>query len=189
MHQPSIFFVTGASASGKTTLLTWLAQQQALPSASYHFFDSIGIPSLEEMQRDFGGPERWQEHATQQWVDQLLTVPEALVVIEGQTRPQFVLAAFQRARVAHGGVLLLDCGYEERRRRLQIDRAQPELANFHMFAWAAYLRGQADALGFPVLDTTTLDQAEAGRALTEHIRRFATSPTSVAESRAAANWP
>ena len=81
------------------------------------------------MQQDFGGPERWQEHATYQSVDQLLAGPEALVVIEGSTRPQFALAAFQRAKVTHGGVLLLDGGLEERRRRLQIDRAQPELAS------------------------------------------------------------
>ena len=173
MHQPSIFFVTGASASGKTTLLNLLARQDALPDTSYHFFDSIGVPSLEVMQRDFGGSERWQEHATHLWIDRLLTAPAALVVIEGSTRPQFVLAAFRRAKVTHGGVLLLDCGLEERRRRLQIDRAQPELANFHMFAWAAYLRGQADALGLPVLDNSTLDETSACQALTASIRQFA----------------
>ena len=64
MQQPAIFFITGASGSGKTTLLTQLAQSADVPGASYHFFDSVGIPSLEVMQRDFGGPERWQEHAT-----------------------------------------------------------------------------------------------------------------------------
>ena len=78
--------------------------------------------------------------------------------------------------MTHGGVLLLDCGTEERRRRLQIDRAQPELANFQMFAWAAYLRGQADALEIPVLDTTTLSPIDAGRALAKSIEQFAHLP-------------
>ena len=173
MAQPGILFITGASGSGKTALLTLLAQQGILHGASYHFFDSVGIPPLDVMEREFGGPERWQEYATHRWVDLLLTTPEPLAIIEGSTRPQFILAAFRRAKVAHGGVLLLDCGLEERRRRLQIDRAQPELANFHMFAWAAYLRGQADALGLPVLDTTLLDPAAACQALAESIKQFA----------------
>ncbi len=123
MSQPDIFFITGASGSGKTTLLDLLARQGTLPGASYHFFDSVGVPPLDVMQRDSGGLERWQEHATHRWVDQLLTDPEPLAIIEGSTRPRFILAAFRRAKVAHGGVLLLDCGLEERRRRLQIDRA------------------------------------------------------------------
>ena len=174
MRQPAIFFITGASGSGKTTLLTRLAQQADSPDTSYYFFDSVGMPSAEVMQRDFGGPERWQEHATHQWVDRLLDTPAPLAVIEGSTRPQFIQAAFRRAGVVRGEVLLLDCGLEERRRRLQIDRAQPELANFHMFAWAAYLRGQADALGLPVLDNTALNLPNACKALAERIRRFAT---------------
>ncbi len=173
VRQPAIFFITGASGSGKTTLLTRLAEQADLPGANYHFFDDIGIPSAEVMQRDFGGPERWQEHATHRWVDRLLDVPESLAIIEGSTRPQFILAAFRRAKVARGGVLLLDCGLEERQRRLQTDRGQPELANFHMFAWAAYLRGQADALGVPVLDTTALSEEDACQALAKRVWQFA----------------
>lgn len=175
MGPPAIFFVTGASGSGKTTLLARLAQQAELPGASYHFFDSIGVPSSEVMRRDFGGSERWQEDATHRWIARLLEIPEPLAIIEGSTRPQFILAAFQRAKVVGSGVLLLDCSPEERRRRLQIDREQPELASFHMFAWAAYLRGQADALGLPVLDTTALDPAEACQALAQSIRQFASS--------------
>ena len=175
MHQPSIFFITGASGSGKTTLLKRVAEQNILPDTSYHFFDSIGVPSLEVMQRDFGGGERWQEHATHQWIERLLTIRTALAVIEGQTRPQFILAAFQRAKVAHGGVLLLDCSTAERRRRLQIDRQQPELASFDMFAWAAYLRGQADALNLPVIDTTVIDPAAACETLAAKIKQFASS--------------
>lgn len=125
------------------------------------------------MQRDFGGSERWQEHTTHRWIDRVLDGAGSLAIIEGSTRPQFILDAFRRAKVARGGMLLLECGLEERRRRLQIDRVQPEMAHFYMFAWAAYLRGQADALAVPVLDTTTLNPTDACRSLAECIRRFA----------------
>jgi len=51
-------------------------------------------------------------------------------------------------------VVLADCGHDERNARLHGPRAQPELATRDMDCWAAYLRGQADALGLHVLDTS-----------------------------------
>jgi hypothetical protein len=35
-----------------------------------------------------------------------------------------------------------------------MDRGQPELANPQMDCWAAYLRGQADALSLSIIDTS-----------------------------------
>ena len=35
-----------------------------------------------------------------------------------------------------------------------MDRRQPELANPQMDCWAAYLRGQADALNLSIIDTS-----------------------------------
>jgi len=35
-----------------------------------------------------------------------------------------------------------------------MDRGQPELANPRMDCWAAYLRGQADALSLSIIDTS-----------------------------------
>jgi hypothetical protein len=65
-----------------------------------------------------------------------------------------VRAALQRAGSPPAQIVLLDCGPEERERRLAGPRNQPELAGARMDAWAAYLRGQADALELPVIDTT-----------------------------------
>jgi len=48
------------------------------------------------------------------------------------------------------------CAAEERNRRLHVDRKQPELASAQMDTWAAYLKGQADALDLPIIDTTCL---------------------------------
>ena len=42
-----------------------------------------------------------------------------------------------------------------------------------IYAWAAYLRGQADALGLEVLDTTTQSLETSVQALAESIARFA----------------
>jgi hypothetical protein len=85
-------------------------------------------------------------------------------------RPAVVRSAFVRNQVAHGHILLLDCGAEERERRLHGPRGQPELATVHKISWAAYLRGQADALQVPVLDTTSLTPEAALGRLLEHSR-------------------
>ena len=54
----------------------------------------------------------------------------------------------------------MDCDYAERNARLRGPRGQPELATAQMDGWAAYLRGQADALGLPVIDTSRpIDEA------------------------------
>ncbi|HEX8115581.1 MAG TPA: hypothetical protein VF516_47975, partial [Kofleriaceae bacterium] len=50
-----------------------------------------------------------------------------------------------------------------------VARGQPELAIEDMHAWAAYLCGQADALGCPVIDTSTLDIEQATDALVPYV--------------------
>jgi hypothetical protein len=85
-------------------------------------------------------------------------------VLDGQVRLTFLRDAFAAAGVpaGYGHIILVDCAPEARRERLGGARGQPELATPQMDAWAAYLRGQADALGVPVLDTT--DEAPAASA-------------------------
>ena len=51
-------------------------------------------------------------------------------------------------------VVLVDCDPVKRNERLHMDRGQPELANPQMDCWAAYLRGQADALNLSIIDTS-----------------------------------
>lgn len=51
----------------------------------------------------------------------------------------------------------------------------PELATAQMDGWAAYLRGQADALDVPVLDTTALPVEEGVAFLRECIEALPTS--------------
>jgi hypothetical protein len=121
-----------------------------------YYFDSIGVPSVEQMTRQFGGPEAWQRVMTEQWIHRLATNPDRarLAVLDAQTRPSFAVPAFESAGIRHGRILLVDCSPADRRARLAGPRARPELSDSRMDAWAAYLRGQADALELAVVDTT-----------------------------------
>lgn len=161
---PAVLVVLGASGAGKTTLVGRLAAL-ALPGVGCYHFDTIGVPSAEEMAARFGEGESWQAWALDEWVARLTRNEDrvALAVLDAQVRPSAVRDAFARHRVAHGGMVLVDCSYAARNARLRGSRGQPELANPEMDAWAAYLRGQADALGLPIIDTSGA-RPEAGLA-------------------------
>lgn len=152
-----ILVVTGASGAGKTEAVRALATR-ALPGVSCFYFDSIGVPTPEEMDRKFGGGEGWQAHATAEWLARIDSDSSkaTVAVLDGQTRPSFVFDAADRAPHSTLSVVLLDCSRDARVERLTGARGQPELANERMDNWAVYLRGQADALGLPVIDTTDL---------------------------------
>ncbi len=178
---PRILVITGASGSGKTAIIGRLAGQPE-PGVRYHHFDSVGVPSPEEMERDYGSGEGWQTAVTREWIARLARDGSAgLHVLEGQVRPAMVQQAFVANGVYQGQLLLLDCSPEIRTARLHGPRGQPELASAQMMAWSAYLRGQADALGIPVLDTTDLSLDQAGSEVEKHIRSLTmgASPTRI----------
>ncbi|HEY5062860.1 MAG TPA: hypothetical protein VII52_15070 [Gemmatimonadaceae bacterium] len=163
---PQILVVTGASGAGKTATVRAL-DALAIPGIQCFHFDSIGVPTADVMERDFGGGEQWQESATAEWLARLSSLPAdvRLAVLDAQTRPSFVFTAAVRAlpRVVH--VVLLDCSPHLRTERLCGPRRQPELATAQMDQWAIYLRGQAEAMGLPLIDTTTLTVDEAAAQL------------------------
>src|SRR5262245_61314292 len=140
MPPRAILVIAGASGSGKTAIVTALAQKPQ-PAVTYHHFDSIGVPSPEVMVRDYGSGEGWQIAMTDRWIAQLAqaSANSALAVLEGQVRPSRVRDAFAAYAVERGSQLLLDCSPEARAARLHGPRDQPELANAQMMAWAAYL--------------------------------------------------
>jgi hypothetical protein len=170
---PSIIVVTGASGSGKTATVRAL-EARGLSGVHCYYFDAVGIPSAEAMYRDFGGPERWQAVTTQEWIDRLAADPDGAEVylLDGQTRPSFVRSAGERTRTARVRVVLLDCAPPVRHARLTGLRGQPELSNSRMDCWAAYLRGQADALNLPIIDTTHLAIDAAVDALVVHSQQI-----------------
>lgn len=153
MATSALLFVTGASGAGKTTAVQAL-EARRLAGTHCYYFDSIGVPSPAEMIRDYGSGEAWQAAATLQWVERLVAEPAEVTVLDGQARPSVIRAALDRVGRPPAQIVLLDCSPEERARRLAGPRGQAELASTQMSMWAAYLRGQADALGLPVVDTT-----------------------------------
>jgi hypothetical protein len=166
--RPALLFVIGASGAGKTAATETL-QARALPGVHCYYFDTIGVPSAEVMQRDFGGGEQWQAATTARWIDRLVAEPESrpLAVLEGQTRPSFIKPALDRVGVRHARIILLDAQPDVRAARLRGQR--PELASPRTDAWAAYLRGQADALGLPIVDTTHISIEAVADALEREV--------------------
>jgi RNase adaptor protein for sRNA GlmZ degradation len=171
MPSVRILVVTGASGTGKTTLVHEV-EARGIAGASFHYFDSIGVPSAEQMVREFGSAASWQIAMTNRWLERLARCESRLCVLEGQVRPTTVLDAFARYQI-EGRILLLDCTHVVREARLRDQRRQPELNTRDMACWASYLRGQADALGLPVLDTSAMTAEDAGDALFAHVSALA----------------
>ncbi len=157
--------MTGASGVGKTTLVHTLDAQR-LPGLHCHYFDSVGVPSVTDV--------TWQQSTTERWITSLVAndTGDRVALLEGQMRPSEVRAAFARQGVSRGRILLVDCDHDARDARLRNERRQPELATPRMAAWAAYLRGQADALELPIFDTTHLTLAQAEQGFIECIRAW-----------------
>jgi energy-coupling factor transporter ATP-binding protein EcfA2 len=168
--RPAQLVVLGASGAGKTTLVRRLAAL-ALPGIGCYHFDAIGVPSAEEIAARVGEGESWQAWALDAWVARLARNEDrvALAVLDAQVRPSAVRDAFARHGVVFGGMVLVDCGHAERNARLCGPRGQSELANPEMDTWAAYLRGQADALGLPIIDTTGASPEAGLAALYAHV--------------------
>jgi len=151
-----VVVLVGASGAGKTTVAEILARRAPWRGHT-HYFDAIGVPSPEEMASGDWGGEEWQLWATRQWMGRLAANDARLQLLEGQTRPSFVRTASEPHPDLHVEIILLDCSTQVRRRRLVELRGRLELANAQMENWAAYLAGQAHALGLPVIDTSHLD--------------------------------
>ena len=171
MQCARILAVTGASGVGKTTLVRQV-ESRGVPGVSFHYFDSIGVPPLSEMTRHHGSAAGWQDAMTDRWIERLASHGNGLFVLDGQVRPTTLRNAFARYHV-DGHILLVDCLSPVREARLRDLRQQPELATPEMANWQSYLRGQADALGLPVLDTSELTIEQAADALHGQISALA----------------
>ncbi|MEM1116258.1 MAG: AAA family ATPase [Bacteroidota bacterium] len=169
MSTHRILLVTGASGAGKTTLAEALAAR-TLAGVGVHHADREGVPSASEMTAQAGSPEAWQRQALGAWVDRLVANASGhrVSVLESQFRPHEALQALAQ-RGADGRVILIDCAHAERNARLAA-RGQPGLATAQMNQWAAYLKGQADALDLTVIDTTDRSVEASADALDAEVR-------------------
>ena len=159
-----VYFITGASGVGKTTLVEGLKKKyENMPWAFLHF-DSIGVPSIEEMKKEFGSPARWQEVKTNEWIDRIVRdYDNEKVFLEGQVNLQFIYTAFQKNNFANDNIVHLDCNENEMAHRLIHKRNQPGLFNSDMRNWLMFLRSQATELRVPIVDTSTLSEQEVLR--------------------------
>jgi hypothetical protein len=118
----------------------------------------MGVPAYETARR-YGSGETWQRVMARRWLAQVQSGASgaAVAILDAQVRPTF----FREALTARGVTALVDCAPAVWHARLVGGGGQPELMTPDMEAWAAYLRGQADALCLPVLDATsgTVDEA------------------------------
>ena len=153
---PFLLFVSGSSAAGKTTVLQYVKENLSERRVSILHFDSMGIPSREDMIKQAGSLERWQEMATHSWIERIQKEfkVEDIVILEGQANPDFVTAGCDRHGLKRLTLVLLDCDWETRSARLIHERNQPELANPEMKNWSDFLRNQALQKGVRIVDTT-----------------------------------
>lgn len=161
-----IYFVTGASGVGKTTLVSSISEKYNYRSCLFLHFDAIGIPSAGEMQKEFGSPSRWQKAKTFEWVKRLINVDtNQKVVLEGQVDLTFIYEAFLANHFKDYSIILVDCDEHEMESRLNTTRRQPELFTSEMRNWRAHLRHQAEQFHAGIIDTTALTVQQGGEKL------------------------
>jgi hypothetical protein len=172
---PAILVLTGASGAGKTTLTKGLESSSAAGVACFHC-DVIYNSLPDEVRAD---GMLAQDAILSHWVTHVLTETGINVaVMDTQIRPHRARAFLSRLGVTTSQIVLVECRQKERNERLRGPRAQAELANTQMESWAAYLRGQADALGLERIDTSDTALADSVARLRELVDNLAATPAS-----------
>ncbi|HKQ72388.1 MAG TPA: AAA family ATPase [Blastocatellia bacterium] len=150
LKYPAILVLTGASGAGKTTL-TLKLNELAIPGIEGINCDRVKIEVPET-----ADPSDLQVSILRYWISQLSEEKTKieLAVLDTQIRPHRAQEALNQAGIIYAQIVLVDCDPIKRNERLRLERSQPELANPQMDCWAAYLRGQADALNLSIIDTS-----------------------------------
>lgn len=164
-----LIILTGASGSGKTTIVNSLKTNPALCYLNLvtHSFDSIGIPPINEMIDSCGSIENWQRTQTHLWIERIQSESAKYdyVVFEGQMRIAFIKEALKKNNLQGSQIILIDCTDSVRRTRLIEHRNQPELVNDEMLQWAQFLRAEAAEATICQVDTSFLSAQEAAQAV------------------------
>jgi hypothetical protein len=172
----TIFFITGASGVGKTTLIDQLETKYKSKPWAFLHFDKIGVPSVAEMTSEFGSPTAWQESKTYEWIDRIInTYKEETVFFEGQVNLGFIRNGFSKHNFSNYTIILIDCNEDVMRSRLVNDRNQPDLFTGDMQNWLKFLRHQALEFNAPIIDSSNLSKEELLEKFEELMRRNGSS--------------
>jgi GTPase SAR1 family protein len=156
-----IYFITGASGVGKTTLVNHLQKKYKDNSWEFLHFDKIGVPSVEEMIREFGSPSAWQESKTSEWIKRLIhDYTGEKIFFEGQVNLQFIRNGFAKHHFNNYRTILIDCSETVMEKRLVHDRKQGELYTQDMRNWLKFLRNQANEFNVAIIDSSGLSEKE-----------------------------
>ena len=154
-YPPAILVLTGASGAGKTTLIKGLEAMQISGIACFNC-DVIYHNLPEEIRKDGLIA---QDAILSHWVSHVLNRRDIEVAtLDTQIRPHRAQALLSKWGITTAQIVLVECEQHERTRRLHGPRGQPELDTAQMESWAAYLRGQADALGLESINTSGADR-------------------------------
>ncbi len=159
----NIFFITGASGVGKTTLIQSLKDKYSKKNNwIFLHFDSIGVPTPKEMVEQFGSEENWQKEMIYQWIKKMLNEYQDnnMIIFEGQVNLEFIKDGFFQNNFSNYEIILVDCNEEVMGKRLTNNRNQPELLNDDMKNWLKYLRNQANNFGVRIIDTSNISKKD-----------------------------
>ena len=157
-----IFFITGASGTGKTSLVSELKNKYKNKNWTFLNFDSIGIPSSEEMIKQSGSGENWQRDTTFKWIKKMLNEykEKEIIIFEGQVNLKFIKDGFSQNNFSNFDIILIDCNEEIMTKRLTEDRKQPELLTQDMKNWLKFIRKQAKDLKVNIIYTSNKNKFE-----------------------------
>ena len=160
---PKIYFITWASGVWKTFLISSLKEKyKNKKDWIFLHFDSIGIPSTEEMVKKFWSVENWQKETTYKWIKEILSEykNKKTVIFEWQVNLEFIKNWFKKNNFSDYKIVLIDCKEEIMIDRLINWRNQKELANEDMKNWLQFLRKKANDLWIDIIDSSDVSKEE-----------------------------
>jgi cytidylate kinase len=144
-----IILITGASGSGKTTILKAIEYQLPENQISVNYFDDIGVPGVDIMIAEYGSCEKWQEAMTHKWVEKLEKINDKkYIFLEGSFNPDFI-------KLKNNYLLIsIHADRDIREHRLIHDRESPELVTEDMENFAQMLKNNTLKMGGIVIDSS-----------------------------------
>ncbi|HLC60303.1 MAG TPA: AAA family ATPase [Candidatus Nanoarchaeia archaeon] len=158
-----IIWLTGASGVGKTTLLSDLKEKHSNKS-NWEFvkFDSIGVPSTEDMIKKYGSGENWQRSKTYEWIGKMVNgyPGKEVIIMDGQANLKFIKKGFKKQNFKNYQIVLIDCEQDIMIKRLIDERQQAGLASEEMKNWLKLLRHQAQNFSAPIIETSHISPSQ-----------------------------